>query len=45
LHAQSLTMELNGKQHTFTAPYPDDFRAALAAFESFDKLRTKRLKR
>jgi RluA family pseudouridine synthase len=29
LHAHSLTLELNGEQVTFTAPYPDDFRAAL----------------
>ncbi len=29
LHARSLTIELNGKRNAFTAPYPDDFRAAL----------------
>jgi RluA family pseudouridine synthase len=29
LHAYSLTIELNGKQVTFNAPHPDDFRAAL----------------
>jgi RluA family pseudouridine synthase len=29
LHAHSLTLELNGEQVTFTAPYPDDFRATL----------------
>jgi RluA family pseudouridine synthase len=29
LHAHSLTIELNGVRSTFTAPYPDDFRAAL----------------
>jgi len=29
LHAYSLTIELNGKRETFSAPYPDDFRATL----------------
>lgn len=29
LHAHSLTLELNGERVTFTAPYPDDFRATL----------------
>jgi RluA family pseudouridine synthase len=29
LHAHSLTLELNGEQVTFKAPYPDDFRATL----------------
>jgi RluA family pseudouridine synthase len=29
LHAHSLTIELNGERVTFTAPYPDDFRATL----------------
>ncbi|MCK6540975.1 MAG: RNA pseudouridine synthase [Anaerolineales bacterium] len=29
LHARSLTLELNGIRNTFTAPYPDDFRATL----------------
>jgi len=45
LHAQSLTMELNGKQETFNAPYPDDFRAALESFDTASPLRTRRLKR
>lgn len=29
LHAQSLTIELNGQRETFSAPYPGDFRATL----------------
>ncbi len=29
LHARSLTIEWNGIRKTFTAPYPDDFRATL----------------
>jgi RluA family pseudouridine synthase len=29
LHAHSLTIELNGERVTFTASYPDDFRATL----------------
>lgn len=29
LHAQSLTIELNGQRETFSAPYPSDFRATL----------------
>lgn len=29
LHARSLTIERNGIRKTFTAPYPDDFRATL----------------
>jgi len=29
LHANSLTIELNGQRETFRAPYPDDFRATL----------------
>jgi RluA family pseudouridine synthase len=29
LHAYSLTIEIDGEQVTFKAPYPDDFRAAL----------------
>jgi RluA family pseudouridine synthase len=29
LHAHSLALELNGERVTFTAPYPDDFRATL----------------
>jgi RluA family pseudouridine synthase len=29
LHAQSLTIELNGQRETFSAPYPNDFRATL----------------
>lgn len=29
LHAQSLAFELDGRPYSFTAPYPDDFRAAL----------------
>jgi len=42
LHAHSLSIDWKGERVTFTAPYPDDFRAAL---EPFDRLRTKRLKR
>ncbi len=37
LHAYSLTIELNGKRETFTAPYPDDFGKALESFASQDK--------
>ena len=29
LHAQSLTIELNGQRETLSAPYPGDFRATL----------------
>ena len=29
LHANSLTIELNGQWETFSAPYPNDFRATL----------------
>ena len=29
LHANSLTIELNGQRETFSAPYPGDFRATL----------------
>jgi len=29
LHAYSLTIQLNGQQYTFTANYPNDFRATL----------------
>jgi len=29
LHAQALTIELNGQRETFSAPYPNDFRATL----------------
>jgi RluA family pseudouridine synthase len=29
LHAQSLTIEVNGERFTFKAPYPDDFRVAI----------------
>jgi len=29
LHAQSLTIELNGARETFSTPYPNDFRATL----------------
>lgn len=29
LHAQSLTIQMNGKQMTFKASYPDDFRMAI----------------
>ena len=29
LHAHSLTIELNGQRETFSAPYPNDFRATL----------------
>lgn len=33
LHAQSLTIEINGERLTFKAPYPDDFRAALESLK------------
>jgi RluA family pseudouridine synthase len=33
LHAQSLTIEINGERLTFKASYPDDFRAALESLK------------
>jgi RluA family pseudouridine synthase len=33
LHAQSLTIDMNGERLTFKASYPDDFRAALESLK------------